>query len=155
MVEVSLGGVLRASLSSGLTFWVEDRTLACVDVWIECIGEAVLALYLECVCSLDISLWGSVAPVIFKTCCARTGRACYRSWPRPDSGWPWEATSGDLMPEVSWLDLPGCERNSHTPVVPSKIPPQDRDMYLVEPEICPDTNPYITFETAATQHAHT
>eukprot|EP00983_Pelagomonas_calceolata_P074867 1152740-Pelagomonas_calceolata.AAC.1 len=38
---------------------------------------------------------------------------------------------------------------------PSKIPPQDRDIHLVELKFCPATKPYITFDTAATQHAHT
>eukprot|EP00983_Pelagomonas_calceolata_P051352 1142376-Pelagomonas_calceolata.AAC.2 len=32
--------------------------------------------------------------------CARIGRACCRSWPRPDTGCSWVAKSGDLMPEV-------------------------------------------------------
>eukprot|EP00983_Pelagomonas_calceolata_P072198 1151607-Pelagomonas_calceolata.AAC.6 len=32
---------------------------------------------------------------------ACTGWTCCRCWPRPDSGCPCEATSGDLMPEVS------------------------------------------------------
>eukprot|EP00983_Pelagomonas_calceolata_P088342 1157180-Pelagomonas_calceolata.AAC.8 len=75
---------------------------------IECIGRAMLALCLERVLLLGGSPWGSAAPVfiIFSgwghaclslMCCARTGRACCRSWPRPNSGCPWEATSGDLI----------------------------------------------------------
>eukprot|EP00983_Pelagomonas_calceolata_P068617 1149997-Pelagomonas_calceolata.AAC.2 len=47
--------------------------------------------------------------------------------------------------------IPG--RQAH--LDPSKIPPQDRDIHLVELKFCPDTNPCITLETAATQHAHT
>eukprot|EP00983_Pelagomonas_calceolata_P031245 980828-Pelagomonas_calceolata.AAC.3 len=38
---------------------------------------------------------------------------------------------------------------------PVKIPPQDRDIHHVELKFCPDTDPYITFERAATQHSHT
>eukprot|EP00983_Pelagomonas_calceolata_P015322 485776-Pelagomonas_calceolata.AAC.1 len=38
---------------------------------------------------------------------------------------------------------------------PSEIPPQDRDIHLVELKFCPDTNPFITLERAATQHSHT
>ncbi|KAF5826873.1 hypothetical protein DUNSADRAFT_1832 [Dunaliella salina] len=38
---------------------------------------------------------------------------------------------------------------------PSKIPPQDRDIHLVELQFCPDTNPFITLERARTQHSHT
>eukprot|EP00983_Pelagomonas_calceolata_P047289 1140561-Pelagomonas_calceolata.AAC.2 len=37
---------------------------------------------------------------------------------------------------------------------PSKIPPQGRDFFLVELKFCPDTNPFITLETATAQHAH-
>eukprot|EP00983_Pelagomonas_calceolata_P073621 1152197-Pelagomonas_calceolata.AAC.2 len=58
VVEQSPGGVWRVSLSSGLTFWVEGRTLACMGVWIECIGEAVHDLCLEHVRLLGGSLWG-------------------------------------------------------------------------------------------------
>eukprot|EP00967_Tisochrysis_lutea_P042968 scaffold51772_cov17-Tisochrysis_lutea.AAC.1 len=50
MVGASPVGVLRASLASGLKFWVDGRTLACVGVWIECKGKAVLVLrYIRCV----------------------------------------------------------------------------------------------------------
>eukprot|EP00983_Pelagomonas_calceolata_P102379 1158799-Pelagomonas_calceolata.AAC.2 len=38
---------------------------------------------------------------------------------------------------------------------PSKIPPQDRDIHLVELKFCADTNPFIAFGRAATQHSHT
>eukprot|EP00983_Pelagomonas_calceolata_P037112 1136200-Pelagomonas_calceolata.AAC.2 len=86
MVGASPVGVLRASLASGLKFWVDGRTLACVGVWIECKGKAVLVLCL-----------GRFK--IYQMCCARTWRACCR--PRPASGCLWEATSGDLMPGVS------------------------------------------------------
>eukprot|EP00983_Pelagomonas_calceolata_P066606 1149120-Pelagomonas_calceolata.AAC.1 len=78
------------------------RTKACIGALIECIREAVFALRLERVRLQGGLLWGSVAPVIYQICCARTGRACCRSWPRHDNGCPWEATSGDLMPEVSY-----------------------------------------------------
>eukprot|EP00983_Pelagomonas_calceolata_P049229 1141405-Pelagomonas_calceolata.AAC.2 len=64
MVEPSPGGVLRASLSSGLMLWVEGRTMVCVGVWIECIGEAVLALCLERVCLLGGSLCGHIRRVV-------------------------------------------------------------------------------------------
>jgi hypothetical protein len=47
--------------------------------------------------------------------------------------------------------LPG--RQTH--LDPSKIPPQDRDIHLVELKFCPDTNPFITLERAVTQHSHT
>eukprot|EP00983_Pelagomonas_calceolata_P066685 1149159-Pelagomonas_calceolata.AAC.3 len=123
-------GVLRVSLASGLIFWVEGRTLACVGMWVECTGKAKLALCLERVLLLGGSLWGFSAPVfvifsvwgqtccvavkaldwlvfcvsgyhIYHTVCACTGRYCCRSWPRPDTGCPWEATSSDLMPQVS------------------------------------------------------
>eukprot|EP00983_Pelagomonas_calceolata_P019543 614946-Pelagomonas_calceolata.AAC.3 len=63
LVGASAGGALRASLASVLAFWAEGRTLTCVGAWIECIGEAVLALCLERVRLLGGSLWGSVAPV--------------------------------------------------------------------------------------------
>eukprot|EP00983_Pelagomonas_calceolata_P118273 1160491-Pelagomonas_calceolata.AAC.4 len=49
------------------------------------------------------------------------------------------------------MSIPG--RQAH--LDPSKIPPQDRDIHLVELKLCPGTNPSITLETAATQHAHT
>eukprot|EP00983_Pelagomonas_calceolata_P017509 548595-Pelagomonas_calceolata.AAC.1 len=35
------------------------------------------------------------------------------------------------------------------------MPPQDRDIHLVELKICSDVNPYITLKTAATRHAYT
>eukprot|EP00967_Tisochrysis_lutea_P033859 scaffold40279_cov18-Tisochrysis_lutea.AAC.1 len=55
--------MLRASLTSGFTYWVEGRTLACWGYGlIECIGEVVLALCLERVHLLGGSLLGSVAP---------------------------------------------------------------------------------------------
>eukprot|EP00983_Pelagomonas_calceolata_P050786 1142137-Pelagomonas_calceolata.AAC.1 len=38
---------------------------------------------------------------------------------------------------------------------PSKIPPQDRDIHLVQLKFCPNTNPFITLETTTAQHAHT
>eukprot|EP00983_Pelagomonas_calceolata_P003322 107806-Pelagomonas_calceolata.AAC.1 len=38
---------------------------------------------------------------------------------------------------------------------PSKIPRQGRDIHHVELKLCSDTNPSVTLETAATQHAHT
>eukprot|EP00983_Pelagomonas_calceolata_P032888 1030041-Pelagomonas_calceolata.AAC.1 len=47
--------------------------------------------------------------------------------------------------------IPG--RQSHFD--PSKIPPQDRDIHLVKLKFYPDTNPFITFNTATAQHAHT
>eukprot|EP00983_Pelagomonas_calceolata_P084372 1156351-Pelagomonas_calceolata.AAC.8 len=37
--------------------------------------------------------------------------------------------------------IPG--RQAH--LDPSKIPPQDRDIHLVELKLCPDTNPFIIF----------
>jgi len=55
-------------------------------------------------------------------------------------------------PDVIFVrSIPG--RQAH--LDPCKIPPQDRGIQLVELKFCPDTNPYITSETAATQHAHT
>eukprot|EP00983_Pelagomonas_calceolata_P128175 1161485-Pelagomonas_calceolata.AAC.2 len=41
-------------------------------------------------------------------CCVCPGEACRRSWPRPDTGCPWEATSDDLMLEVSRRGRPWC-----------------------------------------------
>eukprot|EP00983_Pelagomonas_calceolata_P082702 1155995-Pelagomonas_calceolata.AAC.1 len=38
---------------------------------------------------------------------------------------------------------------------PTKIPPQDRNIYLIELESCPDTNPFHTLEAAAAQYAST
>eukprot|EP00983_Pelagomonas_calceolata_P025224 792525-Pelagomonas_calceolata.AAC.1 len=38
---------------------------------------------------------------------------------------------------------------------PPKIPPQDRDISLVELKFCPDTNPFIIYEWAAVHHSHT
>eukprot|EP00983_Pelagomonas_calceolata_P079568 1154746-Pelagomonas_calceolata.AAC.8 len=38
---------------------------------------------------------------------------------------------------------------------PSEIPLQDREIHLVETKFCPDTNSFITLETATAQHAHT
>eukprot|EP00983_Pelagomonas_calceolata_P020684 650224-Pelagomonas_calceolata.AAC.1 len=42
---------------------MEGRTLACVDVWIEYVGEATFVLCLERVHLLGGLLWSSVAPV--------------------------------------------------------------------------------------------
>eukprot|EP00983_Pelagomonas_calceolata_P005925 196488-Pelagomonas_calceolata.AAC.1 len=46
-------------------------------------------------------------------------------------------------PDVIFVrSIPG--RQAH--LDPSEIPPQDRDINLVELKFCPDTNPFITFE---------
>eukprot|EP00983_Pelagomonas_calceolata_P029017 909077-Pelagomonas_calceolata.AAC.1 len=37
----------------------------------------------------------------------------------------------------------------------TKIPPQDRNIHLVEFRLCPDTKPSSTLEAATTQHANT
>eukprot|EP00983_Pelagomonas_calceolata_P017574 550915-Pelagomonas_calceolata.AAC.2 len=76
------GSLLGPSMYACWEAHLSGRTLACVGVWIECIGESVLDLCLEHICY------------------ARTGRACCRSWPKHNSGCPWKATSGDLMLEV-------------------------------------------------------
>eukprot|EP00983_Pelagomonas_calceolata_P009057 294135-Pelagomonas_calceolata.AAC.1 len=58
----------------------------------------------------------------------------------------------ESRPDVIFVrSIPG--RQAH--LDPFKIPPQDRGIHLVELKFCPDTNPYVTFKTAATQHAHT
>jgi len=46
--------------------------------------------------------------------------------------------------------IPG--RQAH--LDPTKIPPQDRDIHLVELKFCSDTNPVNTLERAQTQHSH-
>eukprot|EP00983_Pelagomonas_calceolata_P037420 1136319-Pelagomonas_calceolata.AAC.6 len=46
--------------------------------------------------------------------------------------------------------IPGRQAN----LDPSKIPPRDRDIHLVELKFCPDTKPSVTLETATAQHAH-
>eukprot|EP00983_Pelagomonas_calceolata_P044728 1139421-Pelagomonas_calceolata.AAC.1 len=38
---------------------------------------------------------------------------------------------------------------------PTKIPLQDRDIYLVKFKLCPDTNPFSTLEAVTVQHAST
>eukprot|EP00967_Tisochrysis_lutea_P100224 scaffold149335_cov16-Tisochrysis_lutea.AAC.2 len=47
--------------------------------------------------------------------------------------------------------IPG--RSAH--LDPTKIPPQDRDIHLVEFEFCHDTNPFPTLEAATAQHVST
>eukprot|EP00983_Pelagomonas_calceolata_P019680 620051-Pelagomonas_calceolata.AAC.1 len=63
--------------------------------------------------------------------------SCARHQSRPDA--------------VFVRSIPG--RQAH--LDPSKIPPQDRDIHLVEFKICPDTNPLPTLEAAIAQHANT
>ena len=46
--------------------------------------------------------------------------------------------------------VPG--RRAH--LAPTNIPPQDRDIHLVEFQFCSDTNPASTLERAQTQHSH-
>eukprot|EP00983_Pelagomonas_calceolata_P118454 1160510-Pelagomonas_calceolata.AAC.6 len=46
-----------------------------------------------------------------------------------------------------------CWQNEPVHLDPTKIPPQDRDINLVEFKFCPGTNPFSTLEAATAQHA--
>eukprot|EP00983_Pelagomonas_calceolata_P054674 1143803-Pelagomonas_calceolata.AAC.3 len=54
----------------------------------------------SCSVSRACSFAGRLTLGIYQMRRARTGRAYCRSWPRPDTGCPWEATSSDLTREM-------------------------------------------------------
>eukprot|EP00983_Pelagomonas_calceolata_P060461 1146370-Pelagomonas_calceolata.AAC.1 len=73
----------------------------------------------------------------------------------PDWGFPYGTGSParhQSRPDALFV-RPISGRQAH--LGPSEIPPQDRDIHLVELKFCPDTNPFITHERATTQHYHT
>eukprot|EP00983_Pelagomonas_calceolata_P094951 1157942-Pelagomonas_calceolata.AAC.2 len=73
----------------------------------------------------------------------------------PDWGFPngtgssaWRQSRADA---VCVRSIPG--RSAH--LDPTKIPPQDRDIHLVEFKFCPDTSSFLNMEAASAQHAST
>eukprot|EP00983_Pelagomonas_calceolata_P056832 1144802-Pelagomonas_calceolata.AAC.4 len=66
--------------------------------------------------------------------------------PIPDCVFPYGTRSParhQSRPDALFVrPIPG--RQAH--LDPSEIPPQDRDINLVELKFCPDTNPFITLE---------